>query len=135
MSIPNPGAPVITSEPQSAAVKAGKQVNLSVEADGTDCTYQWQYSTDGTNWTDCIEESAKSANYSFQMKAELAGKYHCVVKSASGEVTSEAADVTVAASGEDGKDDSGNGGNQGGNTGSDSSNDNAYVATGKISAI
>lgn len=51
MSIPNPGAPVITSEPQSAAVKAGKQVNLSVEADGTDCTYQWQYSTDGTNWT------------------------------------------------------------------------------------
>ena len=42
MSIPNPGAPVITSEPQSAAVKAGKQVNLS-EADGTDCTYQWQY--------------------------------------------------------------------------------------------
>ncbi|WP_270213273.1 hypothetical protein [Dorea formicigenerans] len=135
MSIPNPGAPVITSEPQSAAVKAGKQVNLSVEADGTDCTYQWQYSTDGTNWTDCIEESAKSANYSFQMKAELAGKYHCVVKNASGEVTSEAADVTVAASGEDGKDDSGNGGNQGGNTGSDSSNDNAYVATGKISAI
>ena len=69
------------------------------------------------------------------MKAELAGKYHCVVKNASGEVTSEAADVTVAASGEDGKDDSGNGGNQGGNTGSDSSNDNAYVATGKISAI
>ena len=135
MSIPNPGAPVITSEPQSAAVKAGKQVNPSVEADGTDCTYQWQYSTDGTNWTDCIEESAKSANYSFQMKAELAGKYHCVVKNASGEVTSEAADVTVAASGEDGKDDSGNGGNQGGNTGSDSSNDNAYVATGKISAI
>ena len=47
--------------------------------------------------------SAKSANYSFQMKAELAGKYHCVVKNASGEVTSEAADVTVAASGEDGK--------------------------------
>ena len=135
MSIPNPGAPVITSEPQSAAVKAGKQVNLSVEADGTDCTYQWQYSTDGTNWTDCIEESAKSANYSFQMKAELAGKYHCVVKNASGEVTSEAADVTVAASGEDGKDDSGNGGNQGGNTGSDSSNDNAYVAKDGIQAI
>lgn len=135
MSIPNLGAPVITSEPQSAAVKAGKQVNLSVEADGTDCTYQWQYSTDGTNWTDCIEESAKSANYSFQMKAELAGKYHCVVKNASGEVTSEAADVTVAASGEDGKDDSGNGGNQGGNTGSDSSNDNAYVAKDGIQAI
>ena len=135
MSIPNPGAPVITSEPQSAAVKAGKQVNLYVEADGTDCTYQWQYSTDGTNWTDCIEESAKSANYSFQMKAELAGKYHCVVKNASGEVTSEAADVTVAASGEDGKDDSGNGGNQGGNTGSDSSNDNAYVAKDGIQAI
>ena len=135
MSIPNPGAPVITSEPQSAAVKAGKQVNLSVEADGTDCTYQWQYSTDGTNWTDCIEESAKSANYSFQMKAELAGKYHCVVKNASGEVTSEAADVTVAASGEDGKDDSGNGGNQGGNTGSDSSNDNAYAAKDGIQAI
>ena len=135
MSIPNPGAPVITSEPQSAAVKAGKQVNLSVEADGTDCTYQWQYSTDGTNWTDCIEKSAKSANYSFQMKAELAGKYHCVVKNASGEVTSEAADVTVAASGEDGKDDSGNGGNQGGNTGSDSSNDNAYAAKDGIQAI
>ena len=138
MSIPNPGAPVITSQPQSAAVKAGEQVNLSVEADGTDCTYQWQYSADGTNWTDCTEENAKSANFNFQMTAELAGKYHCVVKNASGEVTSEVADVTVAASGEDGKDDSGNGGNsenQGGNTGSDSTADNVYVAKNGVESI
>ena len=84
MSIPDPEAPVITSQPQSVEKKTGEQVSLSVETDGTDYSYQWQYSTDGTNWTDCSDLSAKTSTYTFEMTADKVGQYRCVVSNANG---------------------------------------------------
>lgn len=78
MSIPDILA--VTSQPQSVNVKAGETVKLSVGAEGTGVTYQWQYSADGKNWADCTGDSAKTAEYSFTMEEKLAGQYRCVVK-------------------------------------------------------
>ena len=50
-----------------------KTLNYSVSASEEDVSYQWQYSADGTNWTDCDGENATTANYSFTMKKSSEG--------------------------------------------------------------
>ena len=84
MSIPDPEVPVITSQPQSVEKKTGEQVSLSVETDRTDYSYQWQYSTDGMNWKDCSDLSAKTSTYTFEMTADKVGQYRCVISNSNG---------------------------------------------------
>lgn len=106
MSIPDPSAPAITEQPKAQTVKKGETVTLQVAASGDELSYQWQYSTDGSAWTDCAGEDAKKAAYTFKMSADLAGRYRCVVKNQLGaEVISEIAKVSLQE--ESGKDDSG----------------------------
>ena len=65
-----------------------------METDGTDYVYQWQYSTDGTRWTDCIDLGAKTSTYTFEMTADKIGQYRCVISNSKGTtVTSEVAKV------------------------------------------
>lgn len=92
MSIPN--VLVITGQPQGTSCKTGETAVVSVNAAGDALVYQWQYSVDGTTWTDCTGDSAKNASYQFTMAEELAGQYRCVIKDKTdAEVTSNAVEV------------------------------------------
>ena len=70
---------------------------FTVTAEGTGLTYQWQYSADGENWTNCKSGGYNTDTFSFQLKASLAGRqYRCVVKSGTQTVYSEPALVELA---------------------------------------
>ena len=92
-------APTITTQPQDVEVKEKETATFTVEATGTDLSYQWQQSTDkGSSWTN-ISENATSSTYTISnTTTDMSGyQYRCVVTSASGvSVTSAAATLTVS---------------------------------------
>lgn len=99
----NPGgkvvyAPAITNHPQDVEVKENETANFTVEATGTDLSYQWQQSTDkGSSWRNIA--SATSDTYTTgKTTMDMSGtQYRCVVKNSIDEVTSDAATLTVTA--------------------------------------
>ena len=114
--------------------KEGENVKLSVSASEEDVSYQWQYSADGTNWTDCDGENATTANYSFTMKKSSEGKYRCIVNKSYIKETSNTATITFVDDDkkDDGKTDSDNSGD---NTGSGTTAQKGYVASDGITSI
>ena len=132
MSVPN--VEVITGQPNDVKAKEGENVKLSVSASEEDVSYQWQYSADGTNWTDCDGENATTANYSFTMKKSSEGKYRCIVNKSYIKETSNTATITFVDDDkkDDGKTDSDNSGD---NTGSGTTAQEGYVASDGITAI
>lgn len=83
------GLPVIVSHPESEEVAAGSAVELAVEAEGAELTYQWR--KNGTNLP-----KATSASFSLtQAKKTDEGIYDCVVSNKSGNVLSHGARLTV----------------------------------------
>ena len=101
----NPGgkvvyAPAITNHPQDVEVKENETANFTVEATGTDLSYQWQQSTDkGSSWTNIA--SATSDTYTTgKTTMDMSGtQYRCVVENSIDEVTSDAATLTVQQAG------------------------------------
>ena len=99
----NPGgkvvyAPAITNHPQDVEVKENETANFTVEATGTDLSYQWQQSTDkGSSWTNIA--SATSDTYTTgKTTMDMSGtQYRCVVSNSAGSVISDAATLTVNA--------------------------------------
>ena len=89
-------APVITMQPENAAVNAGKAVTFRVEAKGGGLSYQWYYQKPGeTVWTK-VSRNGASAVYTFTPTAKHNGnKYRCEIKNAAGSVTSDAVTLTV----------------------------------------
>ena len=132
MSVPN--VEVITGQPNDVKAKEGENVKLSVSASEEDVSYQWQYSADGTNWTDCDGENAITANYSFTMKKSSEGKYRCIVNKSYIKETSNTATITFVDDDkkDDGKTDSDNSGD---NTGSGTTAQEGYVASDGITSI
>ncbi|WP_029731375.1 immunoglobulin domain-containing protein [Dorea sp. AGR2135] len=132
MSVPN--VEVITGQPNDVKAKEGENVKLSVSASEEDVSYQWQYSADGTNWTDCDGENATTANYSFTMKKSSEGKYRCIVNKSYIKETSNTATITFVDDDkkDDGKTDSDNSGD---NTGSGTTAQEGYVASDGITSI
>ena len=132
MSVPN--VEVITGQPNDVKAKEGENVKLSVSASEEDVSYQWQYSADGTNWTDCDGENATTANYSFTMKKSSEGKYRCIVNKSYIKETSNTATITFVDDDkkDDGKTDSDNSGD---NTGSGTTAQKGYVASDGITSI
>ncbi|MBO4677416.1 MAG: leucine-rich repeat domain-containing protein [Oscillospiraceae bacterium] len=87
-------APVITTQPKAQTAAAGATATFKVVASGTGLTYQWQYSKDGTNWTN--KTGATSASYTVTAKASYNGLYYrCKVSNAGGSVYSNKAKLTV----------------------------------------
>ena len=87
-------APVITTQPSAKTVAAGAKATFKVVASGTGLTYQWQYSRNGTSWTD--KAGATSASYTVTAKASYNGLYYrCKVSNAGGEVFSNKVKLTV----------------------------------------
>jgi len=85
-----PGAPVITTPPQSLTVNAGQTATFTVVASGVNLTYQWYLNTvliggaTGTSYTTAAATSANNGD-----------SYTVVVNNGGGTVTSPAAILTV----------------------------------------
>ncbi len=54
----------ITSQPSSVAVCSGDNASFSVTAQGTTPAYQWQYSADGSTWSNVTNGTPSGASYS-----------------------------------------------------------------------
>jgi hypothetical protein len=79
----------ITKQPENVTVEKGKGFELSVQAKGSDLTYQWQ--KDGTNIN-----NANTATYRVQASTEAdAGSYTCLVNGVCGDLTSSSATVVI----------------------------------------
>ncbi len=64
-------APSITSQPANQTTCAGTAKTFSVTASGTSPTYQWQYSPDGTTWTNVVNGTPANITYSGSTGATL----------------------------------------------------------------
>ncbi len=89
--------PVITTQPVNKTVAEGAKATFKVVATGDDLSYQWQYSRNGTSWTN--KTGATSASYTVTAKASYDGLYYrCIVTNEDGEVFSNKAKLTVTVS-------------------------------------
>ncbi|MBR4235549.1 MAG: Ig-like domain-containing protein [Clostridia bacterium] len=83
-----PRAPTIKVQPQDITAELGDTVTISVVADGTDLTYQWQIkNTDSNTWSDS-KYTAASFDVEFK-SAMIRRKYRCVVSNSLGTVISK----------------------------------------------
>ncbi|MGK4255235.1 hypothetical protein AB0X44_01260 [Bifidobacterium pullorum] len=86
--------PTITKQPESQTVAENATATFTVEATGGNLSYQWQQSTDGTDWTDI--SGANSDTYTTEAAPDMNGRqYRCKVSNNAGSVTSNAATLTV----------------------------------------
>ena len=98
-TIPEPDPLEIIGQPQDVSALAGQQVTLHVEANISEVTYQWQWSSNGTTWKNCTSAGCNTDTFSFLMKDSLAGrKYRCIVSTADESVTSDEAEISIAES-------------------------------------
>ena len=91
--------PEIITQPESVEAYAGNRVELTVEASGTELTYQWQYKNAGTTtWKKSTLSSATLPTLSFKMSSSYDGRqYRCKITGKAGGVTySKAAYITRA---------------------------------------
>ncbi|MCI5773431.1 MAG: immunoglobulin domain-containing protein, partial [Erysipelotrichaceae bacterium] len=97
----NPGgkvvyAPAITTQPQDVEVKENETATFTVEAIGTDLSYQWQQSTDnGNSWTNIASATSDTYTTGKTTMSMNGYQYRCVVKNNVNEVVSNAAMLKV----------------------------------------
>ena len=87
------GSVSITAQPTAQTVCSTSSATFSITTSGTVTDYQWQYSTNGTTWTNVSGETSSSLTLSSLTSANSATQYHCVLNG--GAVTSNAALLTV----------------------------------------
>ena len=87
----------ITAQPKNTAVCENGNATFNVSARGTNPTYQWQSSTDGTNWNDVSNGTSETLNLSNIGLAKNGTEYHVIVSSDCGTVTSDSAKLSVRA--------------------------------------
>ncbi len=92
-------APVVTTQPTSAGVKAGQSATFTTAASGTSPSVQWQVSADGgTTWSDIT--GATSDSYSVVgTKGNNDTQYRAVFTNAAGSATTNPATLFVTARG------------------------------------
>lgn len=91
-------APAITAQPADVTVQEGEKATIAVEASGDNIAYQWMIDrNDGNGWV--AIEAATAATYTTpETSVEDSGfRYKCIVKNEAGEVSSNAATLTVDA--------------------------------------
>ena len=83
-----PTAPVITTQPLSQMLSVGEKATFTVEATGTDLTYQWQYkpSLPNSAWTNLTKSDGIGFDTNTFTTAVLTGtqdhyQYRCLVRS------------------------------------------------------
>ncbi len=89
-------APKIKTQPANQTAAIGSNVTFTIVAEGTDLTYQWQYSkNNGATWTDWNGKTEDSVS----IKASETNNgclYRCIVKNDLGSVTSDHASLIVS---------------------------------------
>ena len=90
----------ITDQPKNAEAELNGTGSFTVEAKGTDITYQWQYSGNGTNWGNLAEGAyvgVKTKTLSFTVNTARAARYYrCVLKSGDKEpLTTDVVQVAI----------------------------------------
>ncbi|WP_462427139.1 S-layer homology domain-containing protein [Anaerotignum lactatifermentans] len=92
-------APTIVTPPADKSVTEGETATFTVNATGTEpLSHQWQQSADnGSSWTDITGETNATYTIATTTTNMSGTQYHCVVKNSIGEVTSNAATLTVNA--------------------------------------
>lgn len=88
----------IISQPDSINAKDQDTVTLQIGAEGTDLSYQWQYSmNNGDKWHNCSSAGGKTARFSFKMYPSIDGRlYRCIIVDASGnKIVSDSAVVRL----------------------------------------
>ena len=90
-------APTITAQPISQTVEEGNPATFTITASGSDLQYLWQKSADnGISW---IEADGAATEATYTTEAATTGmnglQYRCVVWNSLGEITSNAAILTV----------------------------------------
>ncbi len=77
----------VTSQPKTQKVEAGEKVKFTVSATGASKKYQWQSSSDGKTWKNCVSSSATSATFTFTGKTSHSSNYYrCKVTDSGGNV-------------------------------------------------
>jgi hypothetical protein len=97
VTVPNPAAPVVTSEPVSTSVPGDAIANFTAAASGSPVpTVQWQVSMNsGASWGNV--GGASAASYSFTALASENGfEYEAVFTNASGTATTDPVTLTVS---------------------------------------
>ena len=94
--IPPVYPPSITTQPTGGSYDIGGTVTpLKVATSDTGAKYQWQQSTDGTNWTNI--EGATNPTYTPSAGASGSTKYRCLITGSNGASTySDAVTITVS---------------------------------------
>ncbi len=89
--------PVITSQPENQTAAEDTVVKFTVEADGSNLTYQWYYRTSPTGkWKESTLDTAKHATLKVKAIPERNGyQYMCTVTNDTGSTDSEPATLTV----------------------------------------
>ncbi|MBR5342295.1 MAG: fibronectin type III domain-containing protein [Oscillospiraceae bacterium] len=84
-------ATAILSQPYAKPGAVGTDLFLSVEAEGEDLCYQWQYRSSAEGeWHDCGKEGCDTPNYTVRLKEHHEGyQFRCRVSGADGELCSE----------------------------------------------
>ncbi len=88
------GLPTITQQPQDVTECEGNDVTFSVATIGGPYTYQWQYSANGTTWSNIANATAATLTLT-AIDGNDAGFYRCEVSSTWATATSNSAQLTV----------------------------------------
>ena len=87
--------PEITYQPVSKAAVAGRQTSFTVHAVGGALKYQWQVSKNGGKTWENTGGTARNL-IQITVSEEMDGyRYRCVISNAAGQITSQAANLTV----------------------------------------
>ena len=90
-------APTITTQPTNQTATAGQNVSMSIVAGGTAPSYQWQVSTDSTNWTNVAGATSATLTLTSVALTDNGKRFRVVVSNTVGTVSSNAAVLTVNA--------------------------------------
>lgn len=76
----------IAKHPENQSAKAGEKVVFTIEAEGKDLSYQWQYSKTGEYWYDSSMEGSDTASLNVAVTKKRDGyQYRCQVMNSFGE--------------------------------------------------
>lgn len=89
--------PAIKTQPSDVTANLGDTARFTVQASGSDLSYQWQYRVSaGGDWYKCSTGGYNTAAYSVQATAGRNGyQYRCQVKNSVGTVYSNVVSLTV----------------------------------------
>ncbi len=79
------GKITIVTQPKNVTAASGETVKFSVEAQGEDLTYQWEYLNDSNKWKAAGGASGKTATMTVKAKISLDGRrYRCRITNGAG---------------------------------------------------